>query len=70
MKEYPKFNYFDKNDLIGTMQDIYENSKIPFVIIIDEWDCVLREYRDDFEKQKIYLDFLRDFLKDIFIWHI
>lgn len=64
LREYPDYNYFDKNDLIGTMQDIYENTKTPFVIVIDEWDCVLREYREDFETQKVYLDFLRDFLKD------
>lgn len=64
LREYPDYNYFDKSDLIGTMQDIYENTKIPFVVIIDEWDCVLREYRNDFEVQRVYLDFLRDFLKD------
>ncbi len=50
--------------MIGTMQDIYQNSHIPFIIIIDEWDWVLREYQDAFEAQKVYLDFLRDFLKD------
>ena len=34
------------------------------MIVIDEWDCILREYKDDFEAQKLYLDFLRDLLKD------
>ena len=64
LREYPDYSVFDNTDLIGTMQDIYENSKIPFVIVIDEWDCILREYKDDFEAQKLYLDFLRDLLKD------
>ena len=35
-----------------------------FVIIIDEWDCIFREFREDKQAQKIYLDFLKDLLKD------
>ena len=46
------------------MQDIFNQTKIPFVIIIDEWDCIFREYRMEGEAQKLYLDFLRDMLKD------
>lgn len=62
--DYPDFRYFDKTDLISTMQDIYQNTKRPFVVIIDEWDCVFREYRECKEAQEEYLDFLRDLLKD------
>ena len=46
------------------MQDVYQQTKCPFVIIIDEWDCIFREYRENHEAQEQYLDFLRDFLKD------
>lgn len=46
------------------MRDIYAGSKRPFVIIIDEWDCIFREYKEDIKMQKQYLDFLRDLLKD------
>ena len=35
-----------------------------FVVIIDEWDCIFREYKQDKEAQEKYLDFLRDLLKD------
>jgi hypothetical protein len=35
-----------------------------FVIVIDEWDAVFREYPNDVDGQKLYLDFLRDWLKD------
>lgn len=35
-----------------------------FIIIIDEWDCIFREAREDKETQKKYLDFLKDLLKD------
>lgn len=36
----------------------------PFVILIDEWDCLFREFTQDKEAQKKYLDFLRGWLKD------
>ena len=63
-KEYPNVDYFDKSDLAESMQDVYGETKIPFVIIIDEWDCIFREYKNDKEAQEKYLDFLRDILKD------
>jgi len=46
------------------IQKIYEETKHPFIIIIDEWDCIFRELKTNKSAQKIYLDFLRDFLKD------
>lgn len=46
------------------MEDIFAEEKIPFVILIDEWDCVFREHRNDKDAQKKYLDFIRDWLKD------
>ena len=62
--EYPEFRYFDTSNLTRTMQDVYQQTKCPFVVIIDEWDCVFREYKTDRETQERYLDFLRDLLKD------
>ena len=38
--------------------------RIPFVFIIDEWDCIFRENKNDLDAQKKYLDFLRNLLKD------
>ena len=64
LAEYPDVDYFDTTDLIESMQDIYTKYKCPFIIIIDEWDCIFREYRNDHEAQERYLDFLRDMLKD------
>lgn len=64
LEEYPDVQYFDKTDLIGVMQDIYQSTKRPFVVIVDEWDCVFREYREERKAQEEYLDFLRDLLKD------
>jgi len=52
------------DDFIGTMKSVYQETKRPFVILIDEWDCLFREYKNDIESQKEYLDFLRLWLKD------
>lgn len=32
--------------------------------MIDEWDCLFREYKNDVDAHKKYLDFLRNWLKD------
>ena len=64
LDEYPNVRCFNTSDLVRTMQDIYVKTKIPFIIVIDEWDCIFREYKSDKEAQKKYLDFLRDLLKD------
>ena len=64
LEEYPNLRYFNTKNLTRTMQDIYNNMKCPFIIIIDEWDCVFRENRMNREAQERYLDFLRDLMKD------
>ena len=61
---YPDVDYFDRYDLVESMKDIYAAYHQPFVFIIDEWDCIFREYKQDKTAQEQYLDFLRDLLKD------
>ena len=63
-RAYPNIAYFDDTDLVESMQDVYAETKCPFVVIIDEWDCIFREYKMEQDAQEIYLDFLRDLLKD------
>lgn len=55
---------FDEANLTFTLQDIYAQKKVPYVVLIDEWDCIFREKQQDVEGQKKYLDFLRDWMKD------
>lgn len=62
-KEYSDVDCFDWNDLVDVLETVYSEKKLPFVIIIDEWDCIFRKYPDNVEEQKKYLDFLRFFLK-------
>lgn len=64
LAEYPDCRYFDKENLTRTMADIYMQTRRSFVVVIDEWDCIFREYKDNHEAQRQYLDFLREWLKD------
>ena len=59
---YPEI--VEENNLVWAMMDIFAQTKRPFVILIDEWDCLFREYAHNTEAQKKYLDFLRMWLKD------
>lgn len=63
-KQYPDVELYDENDLAETMQDIFAESECLFIVIIDEWDCIFREFKHDKAAQEIYLDFLRNLLKD------
>ncbi len=49
--------------LSRALESIYEYDKTGFVLILDEWDCIFRESKNDNAAQKIYLDFLRDLFK-------
>ena len=63
-KEYPDIDYFNEEDLVQTLDDVYSVNERQVVIVIDEWDAVFRIFQNDKEGQKEYLDFLRDLLKD------
>ena len=47
-----------------TLQEVFNYSKIPFVIVIDEWDCIMREKKEDPESLKQYLEWLKAIFKD------
>lgn len=50
-----------KKKLSYVLMKIYEKTEIPFVIIIDEWDCVIRNSNDQALVHK-YLQFLHSLL--------
>lgn len=65
LKAHPDVDYLDREDLAGVLLDIYnEKKEKKFIFIIDEWDCIFREMKYDTSSQTIYLDFLRNLLKD------
>lgn len=47
-----------------SLEDVYSATNEQFIFIIDEWDCIFREYSKNKEAQNRYLDFLRNLLKD------
>ena len=63
-KVYQEIEYFDINDLIQVLEDVYAEVNERFIFVIDEWDCIFREYKNNKEAQSQYLDFLRNLLKD------
>ena len=64
-RKYPEYTEeSQESHLIFVMQDIFSFTKQPFVILIDEWDCLFREYQQNWQAQKKYLDFLRVWIKD------
>ncbi len=63
-KEFPDVVWYEDSDLEERLNDIYDQTKVPFVFLIDEWDAVFRVKKWGTEAQKEYLDFLRTLLKD------
>lgn len=55
---------FPEEDLVFILQEIFAETGQSFIFIIDEWDCIFRVHKNDFEAQKLYLDFLSNLLKD------
>ena len=62
--EFGNIDCFDWDDLIDVLRTIFAYTKIPFVFIIDEWDCIFRIKRFSYDDQTDYLDFMRNLLKD------
>lgn len=50
-------------DIHLVITDIFERIQIPFIIIIDEWDCVIRNASDQPELVHRYLQFLHSLFK-------
>ena len=63
-RDKPGFVFSDEDNLFQVLQDYYEYTGAPYVFIIDEWDCFMRETQDDAAEQRKYLDFIKVLLKD------
>lgn len=55
---------YDPTDFSYSLEKFSKKSGQQFVFVIDEWDSVFREYRENKDGQKEYLDFLRNLFKD------
>ena len=41
-EQYGQVRFRDEKNLVQVMKDVYSYTKHPFVILIDEWDCLFR----------------------------
>lgn len=63
-EEFPDVRFYDDTRLMRSLKDVFAKHSVPFIFIIDEWDCVFRIHKNDEDSQTKYLDFLRNLLKD------
>ena len=64
LNEFPDITFPRRKTLIKILETIFDRMSTPFIFIIDEWDCIFRKKKEDTASQEIYLDFLRNLLKD------
>lgn len=62
-KEFPDYVDEKENSIAASLAKINVETKTQFVIIIDEWDCIFREDKDNEALQKDYINFLRGLFK-------
>ncbi len=60
--QYPQ--YKDIEDLFDILFRLVNDTKRKIVVVIDEWDAIIREYNKHPDIQQSYLNFLRRFFKD------
>lgn len=62
--QYPHLVTEEDRDLPAVLWKIYRSTAETFIIMIDEWDAIFREYPDDVQAQEEYLLLLRGLFKD------
>lgn len=61
--EYPEVVFSERTTLGGALADIVQATGHKFVVIIDEWDVLIRDEAANEKIQKEYIDFLRGLFK-------
>ncbi len=64
LEAFPDVRMPKRITLSKVLATIFDQLKVPFIFVIDEWDCIFREYKNDSEAQEKYLTFLRNILKN------
>ena len=62
---YPDIVGNDEVYLPNVLSKVYAQKGEQFIVIIDEWDCVFREDKNDTKKQEDYIQFLRGMFKGV-----
>ncbi len=63
-REFSELDLPDDYSSDEILLEVFRKLGIPFVFIIDEWDCIFRIYKNDTNGQQIYLNYLRTLLKE------
>ncbi len=61
--EYPNIVKDDENDIPHALAEINSKTGEQFIVIIDEWDCLFREDKENEAIQEMYVNFLRGMFK-------
>lgn len=62
-EEYPHIISDDAKTLSEVMASVSEAAARKFIVIIDEWDSIIRDDAQDSDAQELYIDFLRNMFK-------
>ena len=62
-KEFPFLKEEKPVNTPAAMFSVYEHDGIRFIVIIDEWECIIRDAKDDEKLITDYLKYLRGFFK-------
>lgn len=62
-EEYPEYVRNTDISLPAVLANISNSTKDPFIILIDEWDCLFREDKNNEKLQKEYINLLRGLFK-------
>ena len=60
---YPQYVTDEDISLPTVLARINQNTREQFIIIIDEWDCIFREEKNNKQAQEEYINFLRAMFK-------
>lgn len=63
-EQYPEWVKEKDGDLPSVLAEIHQKTGVKFVIIIDEWDTIFREDKQDTKAQKTYIELLRGLFKN------
>ncbi len=63
-ERFPEVNFRKKDSLRQSFDDVFNKTLRQFVFVIDEWDSVLRERKEDLDGIKVYLEWLKVMFKD------
>ena len=64
-KAYPQIQVNDDDDLMDTLIAIYDETGQKFIMIIDEWDAICREFKPGTDAMDDYVSWLRRMFKAV-----